>query len=324
MSPYKNLITSKLDVIQLHLNEALTGKNLRPLEAPLKRMNPGGALPVWFSQLATAHTLPNLDDRNAGGIIKKLLIGVLEKYVLEEPLELHLVPTGAVTIPELELGVKTPSENFCTIEPYFSAYERLTGTGYDTLVLQTSYQDAKQSVAKNHGLKERILDVRYLRGSEIADLQLCEIAENLKRVYADREDMLRRAINFLAYANPMDWESAHFIDLLQRLGTGDLDLEDAFWRIRKEFMRKNRQHEKKGRMQIPPEQLEHLERALTSPDNVVLQAEEWVMRTLNEHWHAPSRAVWDRILTQPLEGKIGMTYMLQWQYHFGTLFRPER
>lgn len=48
------------------------------------------------------------------------------------------------------------------------------------------------------------------------------------------------------------------------------------------------------------------------------------MRTLNEHWHAPSRAVWDRILTQPLEGKIGMTYMLQWQYHFGTLFRPER
>ena len=70
MSPYKNLITSKLDVIQLHLNEALAGKNLRPLEAPLKRMNPGGALPVWFSQLATAHTLPNLDDRNAVGIIK--------------------------------------------------------------------------------------------------------------------------------------------------------------------------------------------------------------------------------------------------------------
>ena len=34
MSPYKNLITSKLDVIQLHLNEALAGKNLRPLEAP--------------------------------------------------------------------------------------------------------------------------------------------------------------------------------------------------------------------------------------------------------------------------------------------------
>ncbi len=324
MSQYKTLITSKLDVIQRRLNDALAGKNLRQLEAPIKRMNPGGALPAWFSQLAATRTLPNLDDRNAGGIIKKLLIGVLEKYVLKDRQKLHLLPTGPVTIPELELGVKTPSENFCTIEPYFSAYERLTGTGYDTLVLQTSYQDAKQTVAKNRGLKVKIINVRYLKGSEIADLQLCAIAESLKRVYADREDMLRRAINFLAYANPMDWESAHFIDLLQRLGAGDLDREDAFWRIRKEFMRKNRQHEKKGRMQIPPEQLEHLECALTSPDNVVLQAEAWAMRTLNEHWHAPSKAVWARILTQPLEGKIGMTFMLQWQYHFGTLFRPER
>lgn len=324
MSQYKTLITSKLDVIQRRLNDALAGKNLRQLEAPMKRMNPGGALPAWFSQLAATRTLPNLDDRNAGGIIKKLLIGVLEKYVLKDRQKLHLLPTGAVTIPELELGVKTPSENFCTIEPYFSAYERLTGTGYDTLVLQTSYQDAKQTVAKNRGLKVKILNVRYLKGSEIADLQLCAIAESLKRVYADREDMLRRAVNFLAYANPMDWESAHFIDLLQRLGAGDLDREDAFWRIRKEFMRKNRQHEKKGRMQIPPEQLEHLECALTSQDNIVLQAEAWAMRTLNEHWHAPSKAVWARILTQPLEGKIGMTFMLQWQYHFGTLFRSER
>ena len=56
---------------------------------------------------------------------------------------------------------------------------------------------------------------------------------------------------------------------------------------------------------------------------MILQAEGWVSRTLNENWHSPSKNVWNRILTQKLEGKIGMSFALQWRYNFGPIFRSE-
>jgi len=74
-----------------------------------------------------------------------LLIAVLEtktfRSVAIPPLRVN--PARGVDLPDLDLGIKSPSENYCTSEPLFSAYERLNGSEYDALVLLTDYQDAK-------------------------------------------------------------------------------------------------------------------------------------------------------------------------------------
>lgn len=321
MSQYRKTIVSSLGLIKLRLNELLAGEGLDQVEAPLVRMNRGGVLPTWFKQLAESQTLPNLDGKTIGSVIEKLLACVLEKYVLNSSVELHINPAKGVDIPELELGVKSPSENFCTSEPYFSAYERLVGNENDALILLTDYQSSKRQADRNHGLKLQILDAKYLKGSEIADRHLCEIAEKLKVVFSRQEDMLRRAVHFLAYINQGDWEASRLLEMIQNCVIGGKDLSGELQRIKCDFKRKNLKNERDGKDMIPSEQLSHLEMAAASPTDVILQAEGWVSRTLNENWHSPSQSVWNRILTQPLEGKIGMSFALQWRYNFGAIFR---
>jgi hypothetical protein len=66
-----------------------------------------------------------------------LLVAVLEKVIfqgLEVP-PLRVNPARGVDLPDLDLGIKSPSENYCTSEPFFSAYERLIGSEYDALIL---------------------------------------------------------------------------------------------------------------------------------------------------------------------------------------------
>ena len=323
MSKYRDLITSSLDLIRAKLNELLAGQGLRQIETSLKRMNRGGELPVWFAQLSKSNTLPNLDGKTIGSVIEKLLACVLEKYVLKSSLELHINPAKGVDIPELELGVKSPSENFCTSEPYFSAYERLVGNENDALILLTDYQSSKKRAGRNHGLKLQILDARYLKGSEIADRHLCEVAERLKSLYSGNEDMLRRAVHFLAYINQGDWEAARLLEMIQTSVVGNVNLAEELKRIRDDFTRKNIKNAAEGKDLIPSEMMAHIESAAASPADVILQAEGWVSRTLNENWHSPSQSVWNRILNHPLEGKIGMSFALQWRYNFSAIFREE-
>ncbi len=323
MSQYRDMIVSNLELIKLRLNELLAGQGLRQIETPLARMNRDGILPTWFKQLAESQTLPNLDGKTIGSVIEKLLACVLEKFVLSSSLELHINPAKGVDIPELELGVKSPSENYCTSEPYFSAYERLVGNENDALILLTDYQSSKRQADRNHGLRLQILDAKYLKGTEIADRHLCEIAEMLKSVYSHDEDMFRRAIHFLAYVNQGDWEAARLLEMIQNVVINDGDLTAEFQRIKADFDKKNRKCEREGKDLIPQEHLSHIEAALASRKDVVLQAEGWVSRTLNENWHSPSQSVWQRILTQPLEGKIGMSFALQWRYNFSAIFRDQ-
>lgn len=323
MSKYREVICAKLETIRNKVNALLSGRELDAVKPILARMNRGGVLPDWFDKLETTCTLPNLDGKTIGSVVEKLLASVLEKYVLESKVVLHINPAKGVDMPELELGIKSPSENFCTSEPYFSAYERLVGNENDALILLTDYQSSKRSASQSNGLKLQIKDLKYLKGSEIADRHLCETAEALKRRFADNEDMLRRAIHFLAYINQSDWEAAKLLELIQNAVIGSAKLESECRRIEADFTKKNRKNLNKSQDPIPNECLDRIKNACVGECNVILQAEGWVSRTLNENWHSPSKAVWNRILTQRLEGKIGMSFALQWRYNFGPIFRAD-
>ena len=104
MSRYRETIISSMDVIKRRLNELLAGTGLHQIEVQLKRMNRGGVLPTWFKQLANSQTLPNLDGKTIGSVIEKLLACVLEKFVLNSCIELHINPAKGVDIQNWNLG----------------------------------------------------------------------------------------------------------------------------------------------------------------------------------------------------------------------------
>ena len=156
----REIVRQQLDVIIAKVNLALRGKNMMELHATLERVGRGGKVPHWFEQLEAQGTLPNLDGKTIGSIVEMLLIGVLESDTFKGigPQTLRINPARGVDLPDLDLGVKSPSENYCTSEPYFSAYERLSGSEHDALVLLTDYQNAK----KKPPLKLQIIKWDYL------------------------------------------------------------------------------------------------------------------------------------------------------------------
>ena len=127
------------------LNAALRGKGLSELQPVLERIGRGGKLPHWYVELQHKNTLPNLDGKTIGSVLEMLLVAVLETGVLKKfGVALKVNPARGIDLPDLDLGVKSPSKNYCTSEPFFSAYERLYGNEHDCVVILTDYQEAKK------------------------------------------------------------------------------------------------------------------------------------------------------------------------------------
>ena len=196
----REVLQARLDESVEQLNRALSGQGLQRLEPVLKRIGRGGQLAHWYQQLRQSGTLPNLDGKTISSVLEMLFAGVLEKFTFaknEAPV-LHIDPARGVDFPELQLGVKSPSENFCTSEPFFSAYERLIGNEHDALILLTDYQTAKKSPP----LRIRVIKWQYLRGTQIADANLCDIARRHRRwLVKDSDARAQKLFRFLAYVN---------------------------------------------------------------------------------------------------------------------------
>ncbi len=108
------------DAVQL-LNSALNGDGLEYLETTLTRLGRGGELPHWFSQLQADQVLPNMDGKTVGSVIEMLFLAVLENHIFNDakiqPFSVN--PARGVDYPDLNLGIKSPSTNYCTSEPFF-------------------------------------------------------------------------------------------------------------------------------------------------------------------------------------------------------------
>ena len=142
----RHLVRDNLAAIIARVNAVLRGEKLDEIEAVLKRLGRGGQLPHWYEKLRSDKTLPNLDGKTIGSVVEMILVAALETGVLarSELPTLRINPARGVDLPELELSIKSPSKNYCTSEPFFSAYERLLGSEYDAIILLTDYQEAKK------------------------------------------------------------------------------------------------------------------------------------------------------------------------------------
>ena len=94
--------------------------------------------------------------------------------------------------------------------------------------------------------------------------------------------------------------------------------------IEKDFYKKNAKNTNTGKPLIPEESLKRIlnTKNITPTSIAVLEAaENWVILTEKENGRYPNDNEWRRLQISELNGKIGMSFALQWRYNFGTLFK---
>ena len=318
----RDSVRERLDDAVAGLNRLLSGEEVDQYEEILRRVGRGGKLPHWYEQLRGEHTLPNLDGKTIGSVVEMLFLGVLEKTTLADLLEgepLSVNPARGVDFPDLDLNVKAPSENFCTSEPFTSAYERLIGSHCDALVLLTDYQTQKRSPP----LRLQVIKWEYLSKTQIADRALCALAiKHRDRLIEQREAWAKDICQFLAYVNQSDWRARHLLRIVEHMDDSDAVLEDLE-RTRADFEQKNAERARRDKVPIPDDELEKL-LAISEIEpieaGVVQAVHEWVLDNAAEFARLPNENEWQRFVEGPLDGRIGMSFALQWRYNFGWLF----
>lgn len=317
----REIIRTRQGDIANGINKALHGEELTKIEPVLARVGRSGVLPHWYENLKSTGTLPNLDGKTIGSVIEMLLVGVLESSIFAGldvgPLKIN--PARGVDIPDLDLGVKSPSENYCTSEPFYSAYERLLGGECDILVLLTDYQKQK----KHPPLRLQLIKWRYLTKSQIADANLCAIARKHREwLVSESEATAQRVFRFLAYVNQSDWRGKIILGMIDSIQS-EAGIQELIKKARRSFEVKNDKAAKEDKPLIPDSDLQAIERiAKVAPCHigVIEAAENWVVEILKDAARSPSADEWNRLKSGPLDGQIGMSFALQWRYNFGRLF----
>jgi hypothetical protein len=315
-------VRDNLDAIMVTLNAALRGEDLDRLEHVIKRIGRGGQLPHWYTELKSKGTIVNLDGKTIGSILEMLLVGVLETSVLKDTgLRLRVNPARGIDLPDLDLGVKSPSANYCTSEPFFSAYERLYGNEHDCLIILTDYQTAKKA---KDTFRLQAESWQYLRGSEIADMELCRIArKNRPLLLADDPSTMMRVFRFLAYVNQSDWRCRRLLALVDQLYAPIEEFDKNLDLIEKDYEKQNQSRLKKNGELIPECDLVAMKKVFDATPRslgVINQLDNWVTEFLKDAARAPNDNERERLIQSPLDGKIGMSFALQWRYNFGKLF----
>lgn len=233
----RDALRANLPDTMARVNAALAGTDLDQLESVLNRIGRDQQLPNWYARLKTKHTLPNLDGKTIGSVVEMLLVAVLETHTfagMSAP-PLRINPARGY-LPDLDLGVKSPSENYCTSETFFPTYERLIGSEHDLLVLLTDYQDAK----KKPPLKLQIIQWRYLTASQVADSNLCCIAlKHREWLVRTDENRAKRVFRFLAYVNQSAWRARRLLYLVDNM-RDDSQIREIIAKAEADFTKTNK------------------------------------------------------------------------------------
>jgi hypothetical protein len=320
-STAREMVKANISSIVASINAALRGEELDTLKPVLQRIGRGGRLPHWYLELESSRSLPNLDGKTIGSVVEMLLVAVLETSVLSSSpiLPLAVNPARGVDLPSLDLGVKSPSENYCTSEPFFSAYERLLGSEYDVLVLLTDYQTAKKSPP----LRLQVIDCEYLRASQLADRNLCAIGRRQREwLMSDNAQYAKRLMRFLAFVNQSDWQARQLLKLAEVLNE-ETRISAIVADASADFARLNRKRLREDKPLLDSAELAAVQGVINiQPHYVgVLDAmENWVGATHKDFGRYPNDNEWVRLASGPLDGQIGISFALQWRYNFGGLF----
>lgn len=317
----RKIVEDNISAVKTDLNDMLRTPETARLAPVLERLGRGGRLPHWYEQFSKDGSFPNLDGKTVGSVIEMLLVAVLETTFLSGHITngLTINPARGVDLPDLELSVKSPSENYCTSEPFFSPYERIIGSEYDAAVLLTDYQQAK----KKSPLKLQILNATYLHNSQLADFNLCRIAKMYRTTLAkDETARLKRIVRFLAYVNQSDWRAGKLLQLLD----GELEqkrIKALLETMETDFLKKNMERDRKAKVPMPDYELTSLKsvgEVLPPLPGVIDALDNWVIDAMKDFGRPPSGSEWSRFENSSLDGRIGMSFALQWRFNFSRTF----
>jgi hypothetical protein len=304
------------------VNQYLLGRQLAAIEPMLTRLGRNGQMPYWYPQLRDDGTLPNLDGKTVGSVVEMLFVADVERNVLRGDLAKHLTinPAKGVDVPDLDLSIKSPSENWCTSEPFSNAFERLLGTEYDVVAVITNYQDAKD----NPPLRIQLINHHYFEGHEIADRGLCQRALRVRgRAMQFGDAPARKVFKFLAFAVQSEWLCKRLVELVSSLDTPDA-LPDLLELAIHKFDRDNNARQLRNKPLLPMEEKHFLEglRGRQPLDRAIVEAaDDWILGRWQEAARIPNDNEWARLQRSPLDGKLGVSFALQWRYNFGVFFR---
>src|SRR5882762_4020242 len=264
----RQLVRKGIAGIVERVNLYLKGQKLDTIEPIIKRLGRNGQLPYWYPQLRDNGTLPNLDGKTVGSVIEMLLVADIERNVLTGKLATRrsINPAKGVDVPDLDLGIKSPSTNWCTSEPFSNAYERLLGTEYDVLAVITNYQDVKQKPP----LKIQLDLHHYFEGHEVADKGLCKRAKKIREPVLQLGDApARKVFKFLAFAVQSEWLCKVLLDLIR-----SLDKPDDLPKILDGALEKFDRDSKRLKVRLPLEDKQFLEelRKSTPLNRAVIEA----------------------------------------------------
>lgn len=310
-------VKDNLKDIVLRLNKYLSGKELEDLKPTLKRIGRGGKEPHWLKELEESSTLPNFDGKTVGSVVEMLLTADLEVNLFRGMgIKLKINPASGVDLPDLDLGVKSPSENWCTSEPFTHAYERILGSAYDVVALVTDYQSAKKAGKKSL----QIIKYGYFTKSEVADSGLCQKAKQLRNAQNYiLEPSMRKGLRFLSYVNQSDWLCKKILSCWDVLGDDDA-IRSRLISARDSFLKES----KKSKAGINPIYLDRIEAALNqhpSLQALITLADEWVDDAWGNIAQMPDSKEWDNFIRSELNGRLGVSFALQWRYNFGGYFK---
>lgn len=301
------------------LNQALRAENIEQIKPVIERVS-GGKIPNWYSHLVEKRALPNLDGKTVGSVIEKLLVAVMQTVTFKD-IEGNLLtinPAKGVDLPELEIGIKSPSENFCTSEPFYSAYERLLGSEYDCLVLLTNYQTAKRKPP----LKLEITKFKYLSNTELADATLTRLARKHREwLIVKNEAGAKKIFWFLAYVNKSDWRAKWLLQLIEEINSDEI--AGIINKAEIDFAKRNKKLEKENKELIPDRELQAIEtiKSVTPAYiGIIDAASNWVIDFYGDAARLPNENEWKRLKSSNLNGKITMSFALQWRYNFKNVF----
>lgn len=297
----REILRNQLDVVIAKVNSKLRGENLDTIKAALTRLGRGGNLPHWFLGLEQNRALPNLDGKTIGSVVEMILVAVLETdtFVSLGVPPFRINPARGVDLPDLDVGVKSPSENYCTSEPFFSAYERLLGSEYDALVLLTDYQDAK----KQPPLRLQIIKWRYLEKTQIADAKLCENARANREWLLDTDvSWAKKVFRFLSFVNQSDWRARKLIPMVWNMRNPQFIMALLNAAVL-DFAKQNAARARKDRLLIPEMELEAIKKIATVTPlhlGVIDAADSWIAENLKDVGRLPNDNEWQRYIASPL------------------------
>ena len=117
-------------------------------------------------------------------------------------------------------------------------------------------------------------------------------------------------------------------DLVIEAATENIDLKINIFKeldkILLKFQKKRKKDIKNGEFHLDEsiyDKLNSIKVSSNRVEKIINYCSDWVIHTHKDFARMPNDNEWERFLRSPLDGKIGLSFALQWRFNFGHVFR---